>query len=101
MEKFLPRYKSGEQGFIFNMSSVSALQVEPSIPIYIATKAAILALSRSLGAMQHYETNKVKVITLCIGGTITSIANEIYLKLLFPQCSDLLLEHIERYTLQM
>lgn len=76
MEKYLPKYKQGEEALIVNVSSVAGTQGYPFVPIYTATKHAVLGISRSWGNPDFYEQTKVKVICLCPGVTLTPLITE-------------------------
>lgn len=73
MEEYIPKYKSGEEGVIVNISSNAGIDPFPMIPIYSGTKFAIQGLSRSFGAQDHYERTKVRVLVLCPAATDTPL----------------------------
>lgn len=56
-----------------NISSIAALEVIPGIPMYTATKLAVLGIGRVFGHREHYQRTKVKVITVCPGATDTPL----------------------------
>lgn len=65
--------KLGKGGIILNMSSGSAVISWTAGPIYGATKAAVLSLSRTFGTPFHYERTGVRVVTMCPALTETPI----------------------------
>nr|XP_022909261.1 peroxisomal hydratase-dehydrogenase-epimerase-like [Onthophagus taurus] len=73
MDTYLKDYKSSSEGIIINIASVLGLQSSPALPVYTATKHAVIGLSKSLSTQLHYETTKVKIITICPGFTNTPI----------------------------
>ncbi|KAF5294913.1 hypothetical protein FQR65_LT10625 [Abscondita terminalis] len=72
-ENYLPKYKSGAEGVIINVSSITALGVYSHAPIYSATKSGVMAFSRCYGSSTHYNRKQNRVMTLCPGFTDTPI----------------------------
>lgn len=72
----MPKYKQSE-GVIINLSSTAGLEGYPNIPIYSATKHAIIGLGRSWGHEKHYKETNVRVITICPNATQTPLLDEI------------------------
>lgn len=73
LEKYLPKYKTAEETVIVNISSTAGTQGYGHIPIYSATKHAILGLVKSWGIPEFYEGTKVRVIGICPGVTMTPL----------------------------
>lgn len=73
MEEYLPKYRNGAEGIVVNLSSIAGLDVFPSMPVYSASKSAIISFGRSLGADIWYEKFRVKILTICPGVTTTKI----------------------------
>ncbi|XP_039747114.1 alcohol dehydrogenase 1-like isoform X1 [Pararge aegeria] len=65
--------KDGLGGTIINFSSVAAISKLLYVPVYSATKSAVLKFSTSLGDNIHYSKSGVRVITMCFGVTDTPI----------------------------
>ncbi|XP_073943519.1 15-hydroxyprostaglandin dehydrogenase [NAD(+)]-like [Choristoneura fumiferana] len=65
--------KSGTGGIILNISSLWALRGDSQLPVYAATKTAVLHFSNSIGGIQHNSKTNVRVITVCLGPTDTAI----------------------------
>lgn len=80
---------------IINTSSTAALETNAFIPIYSATKAAVLALTRNFGAAVHYERNKVKIIAICPGVTDTLLLREMINKTLSNEYKTVLVEALQ------
>ncbi|XP_011647701.2 peroxisomal hydratase-dehydrogenase-epimerase-like [Pogonomyrmex barbatus] len=59
----------GKGGVIVNISSIAGLQAIPQLPVYSATKHAVVSFSRSFAQPYHYKRTNVKVIVLCPGLT--------------------------------
>ncbi|XP_008198984.1 15-hydroxyprostaglandin dehydrogenase [NAD(+)]-like [Tribolium castaneum] len=71
LENYIPKYKSGSEGVIVNISSAAILDCFPPYPIYTGTKFAVMGISKSFGAEVHYKRTKVRVLTACPGVTET------------------------------
>lgn len=95
LENYIPKYKTGEEGLIVNISSIAALEPTPFIPIYGATKAAVLALTTSFGAPLHYERTKVSVIAVCPGVTDTPLIRNMVDRTLGEEYKRLLLQALK------
>lgn len=67
--------KGGGGGTIVNISSLLALNLGTHLPVYAATKTAVLQFSIAMGAEKVYSESKVRVITVCLGPTDTAILN--------------------------
>ncbi|KAF2897936.1 hypothetical protein ILUMI_08240 [Ignelater luminosus] len=73
-EKYLPQYKSGEEGIIVNTASPAGLIPFEEGPVYAATKSAIIHFTRSMGGKIRYRETKVRVNAICPGFTTTSMS---------------------------
>ncbi|CAG4908136.1 unnamed protein product [Colias eurytheme] len=71
--EFMRKDKSGRGGSIVNISSIAGLVQAPFMPVYHATKSAVIQFSNCLGAEQNYARTGVKVFTVCYGPTNTSL----------------------------
>ncbi|XP_034840121.1 15-hydroxyprostaglandin dehydrogenase [NAD(+)]-like [Maniola hyperantus] len=65
--------RDGRGGTIINISSIVALIQTPLLPIYSATKSAVLQFSNCLGMEQNYSRSDVRVIAICFGITDTNL----------------------------
>ncbi|KAK4876649.1 hypothetical protein RN001_009155 [Aquatica leii] len=99
-EKYLPKYKSGSEGVIINVSSIAALDVFAYAPVYSATKSGVVALSRSFGSPTHYNRNQIRVMAICPGYTDTPIHREYPERLLGPVFFDLKPQEMSNVVLQ-
>ncbi len=59
-------------GLIVNVSSIAGVQPVPELPVYAATKAAVISLTRSLG--RALDEDGVRVHALCPGFVDTPMA---------------------------
>lgn len=76
MDKYLPKYKQGDEALIVNISSIAGTEGFGHIPVYTATKHATLGLVKSWGIPEFYEETKVRIIALCPGVTMTPLISE-------------------------
>ncbi|NUT55453.1 MAG: SDR family oxidoreductase [Thermoleophilia bacterium] len=60
------------RGWIVNLASIAGTQAVPILPIYAATKAAVISLTRSLNA--DLDDDGVRAIALCPGFVDTPMA---------------------------
>ncbi|KAM3960577.1 15-hydroxyprostaglandin dehydrogenase [NAD(+)]-like [Aphomia sociella] len=67
--------KGGEGGTIINLSSIYGYRRDQFLPVYKATKHAIMGFSRTLGHSFNYDITGVRVMALCPGFTKTSLAS--------------------------
>ncbi|XP_063620115.1 15-hydroxyprostaglandin dehydrogenase [NAD(+)]-like [Cydia splendana] len=65
--------KGGAGGTILNISSLRALRGDSQLPVYAATKTAVLHFSNSIGGKQYNQKTNVRVMTVCLGPTDTAI----------------------------
>ncbi|KAK0099022.1 hypothetical protein PV326_009773 [Microctonus aethiopoides] len=65
------KHKGGKGGTIINMSSISAFGAYVKIPVYAATKHAVIGFTRAIAL--NYETTGVAIKAMCPGATDTSI----------------------------
>ncbi|KAK9732212.1 short chain dehydrogenase [Popillia japonica] len=93
MEEYFPKYKSGKEAVIVNISSVAGLQGVSVLPFYVATKHAVIGLSRSLGTPDQYESSKTRVVTICPGATNTPLLHDLDKKVLNDRYLDLTMKH--------
>ncbi|XP_015173889.1 PREDICTED: peroxisomal hydratase-dehydrogenase-epimerase-like [Polistes dominula] len=71
--KNMSREKGGHGGILVNISEHINISNTAQLPVYAATKHAIIGLSQSLADPDHYEKTGIRVITLCPGLTETGL----------------------------
>ncbi|XP_060531497.1 uncharacterized protein LOC132705084 [Cylas formicarius] len=76
LENYLQKYKSGSEAVVVNISSIAGVEPYAAIPIYCATKFAVLGMSLSWGLPFHYQRTKVRVVAICPGVTDTPLIGE-------------------------
>ncbi|XP_017773992.1 PREDICTED: 15-hydroxyprostaglandin dehydrogenase [NAD(+)]-like [Nicrophorus vespilloides] len=69
--KYLKDFKGGDEAVVVNTSSIVGLMPYDCIPTYSLTKRGVITLGMVMGTKGHYERTKVKIITICPGGTET------------------------------
>ncbi|KAF5305619.1 hypothetical protein FQR65_LT07700 [Abscondita terminalis] len=77
IQKYIHNYKSGNEGVIVNISSVAGSDPAPILPVYSATKYAVIGLTRSFGTLMHYEISGVRIFAICPGFTDTPLLSNI------------------------
>ncbi|XP_049940261.1 15-hydroxyprostaglandin dehydrogenase [NAD(+)]-like [Schistocerca serialis cubense] len=63
----------GGGGVVLNVASVLGLAPLAGCPVYVATKHAVVGLSRSYGTQFHWQRTGVRVVALCPGVTHTQL----------------------------
>ena len=66
--------RQDEEGHVLNTASTAGLTSGPNLPIYGATKHAVVRISEALHQQLAQRQAKVKVSVLCPGGVRTRIA---------------------------
>ncbi|KAL1497786.1 hypothetical protein ABEB36_008684 [Hypothenemus hampei] len=84
LEEYIPKYKSGEEGLIVNISSIFGIAGTSPCPIYSASKFAVHGLTLSWGHPFHYNRTKVRVVGVCPGITLTPLLLNLTDKILKP-----------------
>lgn len=100
LEKYIPKYKTGAEGVIVNISSIVGLGPARPFPVYSATKHAVIGLGKSFGHHTHYEKTKVKVLTLCPGVTGTPLMTELDNKNFGPRYKQMAKEDEKLFSFQ-
>ncbi|XP_041978162.1 15-hydroxyprostaglandin dehydrogenase [NAD(+)]-like [Aricia agestis] len=72
--------RGGRGGTIINVSSIYGYRISAYIPIYHASKFAVLGFSKSLGHKINFERSGVRVVTLCPGLTHTTLASNVHIR---------------------
>ncbi|XP_025152392.1 15-hydroxyprostaglandin dehydrogenase [NAD(+)]-like [Harpegnathos saltator] len=68
---YMGKHMGGKGGLIINIASVAGLSASYIIPIYSATKHAVVSFSQAVA--YFYHNTGVRIVTLCPGFTATSI----------------------------
>ncbi|XP_047988192.1 15-hydroxyprostaglandin dehydrogenase [NAD(+)]-like [Leguminivora glycinivorella] len=67
--------EGGKGGTVINISSIAGLSQSPLIPIYFATKSAVLQFSNCIGKEEYFAQTGVRVVTVCFGATATELVS--------------------------
>lgn len=67
--------KGGEGGTIINLASIYGFRIDQYLPIYQASKYAVMGFTRSLGHKYNFERTAVKVVAICPGFTETKLTS--------------------------
>ncbi|XP_063979945.1 uncharacterized protein LOC135163968 [Diachasmimorpha longicaudata] len=71
--RFMSKDQGANGGVLVNIAQYFDFTWTAQLPVYTATKYAIIGLSQSLGAPYHYERTGVRVMALCPGLTETAL----------------------------
>ncbi|XP_034943567.1 peroxisomal hydratase-dehydrogenase-epimerase-like [Chelonus insularis] len=71
--RFMGKDHEGNGGILVNVAQYFDFKLTAQLPIYTATKFAIIGLSQSLGAPYRYNKTGVRVIAICPGLTETAL----------------------------
>lgn len=63
----------GKGGTIVNLASIYGFRVAPNLPVYQASKFAVMGFVRSLGHVENYRKSGVRVVAICPGFTETNL----------------------------
>ncbi|XP_073944310.1 15-hydroxyprostaglandin dehydrogenase [NAD(+)]-like [Choristoneura fumiferana] len=63
----------GKGGTVINIASIAGLCQMSIMPIYWATKSAVIQFSNCIGKEDYYEKTGVRVVTVCYGATATAL----------------------------
>ncbi|XP_020286398.1 peroxisomal hydratase-dehydrogenase-epimerase-like [Pseudomyrmex gracilis] len=84
-QRFMGTDRGGQGGVVINTGSNVSINPYVSVPIYSATKAAIVSFTRAFGDQYHVDLTGVKVMALCPGATDTKLVRDVNRKLLVPR----------------
>ncbi|KAM3960590.1 15-hydroxyprostaglandin dehydrogenase [NAD(+)]-like [Aphomia sociella] len=69
--------KGGKGGTIINLASIYGFRVDQYLPVYQASKYAVMGFTRSLGHSYNYNRSGVRVIAICPGFTMTKLTTDL------------------------
>ncbi|CAL7943421.1 15-hydroxyprostaglandin dehydrogenase [NAD(+)] [Xylocopa sonorina] len=84
-ERFMATNRSGQGGTVVNIGSNVSINPYASVPIYSATKAAIVNFTRAFGHQYHVDSTGVKVMALCPSATDSKLLGDVSKQLLWPR----------------
>ncbi|XP_049866995.1 15-hydroxyprostaglandin dehydrogenase [NAD(+)]-like [Pectinophora gossypiella] len=88
----------GRGGTVINISSVAGLTKMPMMPIYWATKAAVLQFSNCIGHDDYHARTGVRLLSICFGATETALLTK--LATFDKQMNDVLEQTCRKYPVQ-
>ncbi|XP_045771730.1 15-hydroxyprostaglandin dehydrogenase [NAD(+)]-like [Maniola jurtina] len=65
--------KGGKGGTIINLASIYGYRVDQFLPIYQASKFAVMGFTKSLGHIYNYNRSGIRVVAICPGFTETKL----------------------------
>ncbi|KAL6444257.1 hypothetical protein ACFW04_001872 [Cataglyphis niger] len=98
--KYMGRDTGGHGGVLVNVSQHTDIRNTAQLPVYTATKHAVIGLSESLSDPYHYEKTGVTVITLCPGLTETALTVDSPNKLLSRVMKADFVKNLEQFSIQ-
>ncbi|XP_014474567.1 PREDICTED: 15-hydroxyprostaglandin dehydrogenase [NAD(+)]-like [Dinoponera quadriceps] len=98
--KYMSRNTGGHGGILVNVSQHVDIRNTAQLPVYTATKHAVIGLSQSLSDPNHYEKTGVTVITLCPGLTETALTVDSPNKLLSRVMKADFVKNLEQFAIQ-
>ncbi|GJQ75732.1 hypothetical protein Trydic_g17804 [Trypoxylus dichotomus] len=76
INEYFPKYKSSNEAYIINMSSIAGIVPLSACPHYASTKHGIVGLTRSLGLNKEINSQGIHIMGLCPGATTTPIMDQ-------------------------
>ncbi|KAK2586939.1 hypothetical protein KPH14_009867 [Odynerus spinipes] len=98
--KYMSRENGGHGGILVNVSQHMNINNTAQLPVYAATKHAIIGLSQSLADPYHYEKTGIRVLTLCPGLTETGLTIDSPNKLLSRVMKADFVKNLEEVSIQ-
>ncbi|XP_014474571.1 PREDICTED: 15-hydroxyprostaglandin dehydrogenase [NAD(+)]-like [Dinoponera quadriceps] len=87
-QRFMGTDRGGQGGVVINTGSNVSVNPYVSVPIYSATKAAVVNFTRAFGDQYHVNLTGVKVMALCPSTTETKLVQDVGRKLLLARYED-------------
>ncbi|XP_014362115.2 15-hydroxyprostaglandin dehydrogenase [NAD(+)] [Papilio machaon] len=67
--KHMRKDESGKGGTIINVASIYGYRIDPYVPVYQASKFAVMGFTKSLGHVKNFTKYGVRVVAICPGFT--------------------------------
>ncbi|CAD1474073.1 unnamed protein product, partial [Heterotrigona itama] len=87
-QRYMGTDRGGQGGIVVNIGSNVSINPYASVPIYSATKAAIVNFTRAFGHQYHVDLTGVKVMALCPSATDSKLLEDVGKQLLLPRYVD-------------
>ncbi|XP_053980187.1 uncharacterized protein LOC128877157 [Hylaeus volcanicus] len=98
--KYMSKDNLGHGGTLVNVSQQIDIRHTAQLPVYTATKHAIIGLSQSLADSYQYEKTGIRVIALCPGLTETALTVDSPNKLLSRVMKADFVKNLEQFSIQ-
>ncbi|XP_078040536.1 15-hydroxyprostaglandin dehydrogenase [NAD(+)] isoform X1 [Augochlora pura] len=98
--KYMSRDSDGHGGVLVNVSQHIDIKSTAQLPVYTATKHAVIGLSQSLMNSYQYEKTGIRVITLCPGLTETALTVDSPNKLLSRVMKADFVKNLDQLSIQ-
>lgn len=98
--KCMSRESGGPGGVLVNVSQHIDTKNTAQLPVYTATKHAVIGLSQSLGDPFNYEKTGIRVLTLCPGLTETALTVDSPNRLLSRVMKADFVKNLEQFPIQ-
>lgn len=99
-EQYMSKEKGGNGGILVNISQHIDIKFTAQLPVYYATKHAIIGLSQSLADPCHYEKTGIRILTLCPGLTETALTIDSPNRLLSRVMKADFVKHFDQFSIQ-
>ncbi|KAI4471360.1 15-hydroxyprostaglandin dehydrogenase [nad(+)] [Holotrichia oblita] len=97
LEEYLPKYNSGTEPVIVNIASTAGLTPLYFLPVYTSTKHAVIGLGKALAMRENCGVQKVKLMTLCPGATLTTLIDNLESRAFTPRLTETVKHFFEQY----
>ncbi|XP_012251197.2 15-hydroxyprostaglandin dehydrogenase [NAD(+)]-like isoform X1 [Athalia rosae] len=87
-QRFLGTDRGGRGGIVVNTGSNVSINPYVSVPIYSATKTAIVGLTRAYGDQYHVGLTGIKVMALCPSATESNLVRDVSKQLFSTRYED-------------
>uniref|UniRef100_A0A2A4JMW2 15-hydroxyprostaglandin dehydrogenase [NAD(+)] n=1 Tax=Heliothis virescens TaxID=7102 RepID=A0A2A4JMW2_HELVI len=75
--KHMRKDEGGAGGTIINISSIASITKNPAMPIYCASKMAVLHFGQCIAMAPFYDNTGVRILTMCPGATDTPLLHNL------------------------
>lgn len=97
MEEYLPKYNNGTEPVIVNIASTLGLTPLYFLPVYSSTKHAVIGLGKALAMRENAGMQKVRLMTLCPGATLTTLLDNLEKRSFTPRLTETINNFFEEH----
>jgi len=98
--QYMGKDEGGKGGVVVNISSILGLAPYAASPVYVATKHAVIGLTRSFGLPYHFDRTGVRVMAICPGVTDTTMVSDAPRHLLREEWGDQFQRDVDNFSNQ-